>query len=137
MQSESVAKKRILRLDIAGPARRDIAALLKTSLREFGEAAAIRYKALLNQALTDIEADPERPGSKELPEIMIAGARVYHLSFSRTRVAGTRVGEPRHFLLYRVWKGRVEVARVLHNSRDLDRHLPDDYRGAGSKEVLG
>ena len=67
-------KKRSPRFEVAGPARRDIASILKRSIREFGEAASVRYRALIRQALTDIEADP-----KEHPEIMIKGARTYHL----------------------------------------------------------
>jgi toxin ParE1/3/4 len=60
---------------------------------------------------------------------MIEGARTYHLSFSRSRAAGPAVKEPRHFLLYRLRDdGVIEVARILHDGRDLQRHLPEDYR---------
>lgn len=98
-------------------------------MREFGERAALRYDALIKQALKDIAADPERPGSKERPEIMIEGARTYHLSLSRSHVSSPGVKEPRHFLLYRHRGDSViEVARILHDGRDLHRHLPDDYR---------
>ena len=84
---------------------------------------------LIKQAVRDIGADPERPGSKERPEIMIEGARTYHLEFSRGRVSGPGVKEPRHFLLYRRREdGLIEVARILHEGRDLQRHLPEDYR---------
>ena len=84
---------------------------MKRSLQEFGEAASLRYSALIRQALFDIGADPERPGSKERPEIMIQGARTYHLEFSRSRVSGSTVKEPRHFLLYRRREdGVIEVA---------------------------
>jgi toxin ParE1/3/4 len=79
--------------------------------------------------LLDVEADHERPGSKERPEIMVAGARTYHISLSRPRLSGTRVKEPRHFLLYRRREnGVVEVARVLHDARDLARRLPEGRR---------
>jgi toxin ParE1/3/4 len=102
---------------------------LKWSEEKFGSRAAQRYRALLKQALGDIAADPERPGSMERPEL-ITGARTYHLRFSRdrARVSGP-VRNPRHFLLYRRNdEGVIEVARVLHDARDLDRHLPEDYR---------
>jgi toxin ParE1/3/4 len=56
----------IVELRIAGPARRDIANILKLSQTEFGEAAARRYATLIVQALEDILADPNRPGSMEL-----------------------------------------------------------------------
>ena len=68
------------------------------------------------------------PGSKERPEIMVKGARTYHFEFSRKRVSGPGVKEPRHFLLYRRRGNLIEVARILHDSSDLARHLPDDYR---------
>lgn len=114
---------------VTGPARRDIAAIVKRSFREFGEAAALRYSALIRQALHDIEADPERAGSKERPEIMVKGARTWHLQLSRSRVKGLGVKEPRHFLLYRRRAdGAIEVARVLDDARDLVRHLPEGYR---------
>ena len=50
-----------------------------------------RPKALIKQALRDIGADPERPGSTEGAEILIEGARTYHLEFSRGRVKGQGV----------------------------------------------
>lgn len=79
--------------------------------------------------LKDIGENPERPGSKERSEIMVEGARTYHLAFSRSRVSGPRVKEPRHFLLYRP-RGQdvIEVARILHDGRDLQRHLPGEYQ---------
>ncbi len=124
-----MAKKRRLPFHVTGSARRDIAAILKRSLQEFGISASLRYRALIRQALLDIEADPERPGSKERPELMAEGARTYHISLSRTRAASARVKEPRHFLLYRRREdGVIEVARVLHDGRDLARHLPQGYR---------
>ena len=124
-----MAKKRSLRFHVTGLARRDIASIVKRSLQEFGEAASLRYSALIRQALFDIGADPERPGTKERPEIMIQGARTYHLEFSRSRVSGSTVKEPRHFLLYRRREdGVIEVARILHDGRDLQRHLREEYR---------
>ena len=114
---------------LTGPARRDLAGLMGWTIREFGERAALRYDSLIKQALKDIGADPQRPGSKERPEIMVRGARTYHLEFSRNRVSGSKVKKPRHFLLYRRRDdGVIEVARILHDSRDLQRHLPEIYR---------
>ena len=124
-----MAEKRRPQFRVTGLARRDITAIVKWSLQEFGVAASLRYSALIRQALLDVEADPARPGSTERPEIMIEGARTYHLSFSRRRVSGLGVKEPRHFLLYRRRNdGVIEVARILHDARDLVRHLPEDYR---------
>ena len=125
----NVAKRPRLQVHVTGPARRDIAAIVEWSFQEFGEAAALRYEALIFQALLDLAADPERPGSRERPEIMIEGARTYHLAYSRTSVKGESVKTPRHFLLYRRAGERViEVGRILHDARDLTRHLPEEYR---------
>jgi toxin ParE1/3/4 len=124
-----VTKRGSPRFEVTGPARRDIAAILRRSIREFGEAASFRYRALIRQALVDIESDPERPGSKERPEIMIKGARAYHLQLSRRHASGPGVKEPRHFLLYRRRAdGVIEVVRILDEAHDLARHLPADYR---------
>ena len=114
---------------LTGPAKLDLSGLMEWTVQEFGERAALRYDALIKQALKDIGADSERPGSKERPEIMVRGARIYHPEYSRNRVRGSKVKEPRHFLVYRRRDdGVIEVARILHDSRDLQRHLPEDYR---------
>ena len=124
-----MAKKRSVRVSLAPAARQDVREVLRWSEEKFGRRAAVRYRELLQQALRDIEADPERPGSKERPEIMIEGARTYHLSFSRSRVGGPGVKAPRHYVLYRSREdGVIEVGRILHDGRDLERHLPEDYR---------
>lgn len=120
-----MTKKRNLQFHITGPARRDIAAILKWSVQEFGMAASLRYRALIRQALLDIEADSNQPGSIERPDLLVEGARTYHISLSQSRAPGTRVREPRHFLLYRRHRnGVIEVGRILHDCRDLARHLP-------------
>jgi toxin ParE1/3/4 len=60
---------------------------------------------------------------------MAEGARTYHISLSRNRAVAARVKQPRHFLLYRCREdGVIEVARVVHDGRDLARHLPEGYR---------
>jgi toxin ParE1/3/4 len=99
------------------------------SQERFGERAAARYRDLLKQALRDIAADPERPGSKERPDLA-RGVRTYHLFFSRDRARGDLgvVKKPRHFLVYRRrGEAVIDVVRVLHDARDLERHLPEEY----------
>lgn len=115
---------------LAPAAQADIEAILAWSHDQFGELARLRYEALLVQSILDVVDDPGRAGSFRRPEIAEA-ARTYHLRHSRDRVDAVsgRVRHPRHFLLYRAsTDGRVEIARVLHDSMDLDRHLPDSYR---------
>jgi toxin ParE1/3/4 len=89
----------------------------------FGVAAAKRYDALIKQALRDIANDPQRPGTKQRPEL--PGVYLYHLVASRDRLAGETVKTPRHFVVYRITDVLVEVVRVLHDSRDLARHLSE------------
>lgn len=106
----------------------DVREILHWSAEKFGKQASRRYLALIIQALRDLEADPERVGSTERLE-MVASARTYHLSFSRDRVTGEKVKSPRHFVLYRRSpESRIEVGRILHDGRDLARHIPADYR---------
>jgi toxin ParE1/3/4 len=102
----------------------DIDDILQWSEAEFGGVAALRYEALIRQALKDVQADPKRPGAKARPDLS-PHAHIYHLSFSRDRVAGEKVRTPRHFVLYRFSGGAVEFARILHDSRDLARQMPE------------
>ena len=121
---------RQLRIVLAPAAQQDIRELLNWSEKRFGKRARVRYAALLKQALRDIAADPDRPGSQDRPDLA-QGVRVYHLFFSRNRVdsaAGT-VKAPRHFLIYRKRDNTaIDILRVLHDARDLERHLPPDRR---------
>jgi len=117
-------------------ARQDIRDISRWSELKFGTEAAIRYRALLMQALRDLEADPARPGSKERPELTATGARTYHLSFSRSRAGRPGVKQPRHFILYRsASPGLIEIARILHDSSDLSRHLPVDYQHSADEAL--
>ena len=104
-------------------ANRDFLDIMDWSAEHFGAEAADRYEALIGQAMTDLGADPFRPGAKQRPELP-GEMFIYHLAGSRDRVGGDRVKTPRHFLLYRIAPGRVEVLRILHDSRDLAQHLP-------------
>lgn len=120
---------------LAPAAERDIEAILIWSQEQFGEHARIRYEALLVCAIMDVVADPEHAGSLSRQEIA-QGARTYHLRYSRDHVndADERVRRPRHFLLYRMRSdGDVEIARVLHDRMDLQRHLTEEYRKQRSR----
>lgn len=115
-----------IRIVLAPAARGDIREALIWSEERFGERAAARYRDLLKQALRDIAADPERPGSRKRPEL---GRKIcsYHLFFSRDRARSQMgvVRNPRHFVIYRRCdKDMIEIVRILHDARDLERHLP-------------
>ena len=118
---------------IAPAAVEDIESILAWTDGQFGEKARLRYEALLTRAIMDVADQPERVGSSSRPEIA-AAARTYHLSYSRKRVRGGigQVRQPRHFILYRIRNnGTVEIGRVLHDSMDLESHLPEEYRSEG------
>lgn len=104
---------------IARSARRDLIDILEWTAKEFGELAALRYDALLKQALRDISEVPERPGSMQ--RAFLKGSRTYHISLSRQKTTGVRVKDPCHFLLYRFDGRVVEILRILHDARDLAR----------------
>ena len=130
-----MAEKPRYQVRVNNQARRDISAILNWSRDAFGERAAIRYEALFTQALIDIANDPDRVGSQARPDILTSGARIYHLSFSRKRVPGPSVKEPRHIIVYRKrGNGEIEVARILHDSRDFQQHIPADYRTVDSTD---
>ena len=115
---------------LAPRAALDIEAILEWTHEHFGERGRIRYEALLTKAILDVADEPERVGSQARPEVA-AGVRTYHLRQSRDRVdpAVGKVKQPRHFLLYRIGgDGCIEIGRVLHDTMNLRRHLPDDYR---------
>ncbi|HUI53982.1 MAG TPA: type II toxin-antitoxin system RelE/ParE family toxin [Bryobacteraceae bacterium] len=116
------------RVVLSPAARNDIRETLIWSQEQFGKRAAARYRELLKQALRDIAADPERPGSQERRDLA-SGVRTYHLLLSRDRARGNlgAVKKPRHFLVYRSRGNNVlEIIRVLHDARDLVRHLAEE-----------
>jgi toxin ParE1/3/4 len=106
----------------------DIITILAWSEERFGPNVQERYARLIDTAISDIAADPERPGSRARPELA-QGIRTYHLSFSRQRARGqgSIIHKPRHFLVYRL-RGdtHIEIVRVLHDAMELRRHLPDE-----------
>lgn len=118
----------MLRIALSPAARRDIGEALTWSQERFGERAARRYADLFKQALHDIAADPERPGSTRRPDLA-RGVWTYHLFFSRDRARSDLgiVRKPRHLLIYRRRGETIEIVRVLHDARDVERHLPEEY----------
>lgn len=123
-----MAKKRVTPKFVLSPeARRDLQETLRWSKAQFGTDAALRYEDLLMQAFRDIEKDTERPGSQDRCDLL-PGVRAYHLRFSRER-ARTALGvvhNPRHFIIYRRRGSWIDILRILHDSRDLTRHLPNE-----------
>jgi toxin ParE1/3/4 len=124
------------RLILAPLAQQDMESVLRWTHEHFGADARRRYEALLIQAIIDVSGNADLPGSNRRPEIAPAG-RTYHLMHSRNHVTAKvgRVKRPRHFLLYRTRAdGLVEIGRVLRESMDLPRHLPDEYRSRSTND---
>jgi len=117
---------------IAPKARSDIASILAWTEENFGSHTLKRYEKLIATAIEQVAANPELAGSSKRPEIA-DHCRTYHLFFSRksTGRTGDRIRRPRHFLLYRVTESNVvQIGRVLHDSMELQAHLPEEYRGS-------
>jgi len=121
-----------MKVIVAPAARSDIASILAWTHENFGAPTRKRYAKLIKTAIQMLAANPETEGSEARPEIA-NNCRTYHLFHCRKKAVarGDRIRHPRHFLLYRITAARtVEIGRVLHDSMELERHLPREYRDA-------
>lgn len=114
------------RYRLSATARADIVDILARSGERFGEPARTRYETLIVSAIRDIAEDPQRPGVNDRPELS-AGTRSWHLCLSRDRArpeSGT-FRRSRHLIVFRIDEGGiVEIARILHDAMELERHRP-------------
>ncbi len=93
-----------MKIRLRAKARSDLAQIYAYSLVEFGEPAARRYKADIDDALTRLSDYPELGASE--PRLGM-GVRSYP------------AGE--HRIYYRIADGHISVARVLHKRMDVRR----------------
>jgi toxin ParE1/3/4 len=114
---------------IAAPAFEDIGNIWVWTVGRFGHAAALRYEALIGQAIADLADDPVRLAAKERSDLL-PGLWSYHLAFSRAHVSDdVAVKSPRHFVIFRhLQPGVIEIVRILHDSSDLARHLSAEFQ---------
>ena len=104
------------RVRLGAAAELDFANILKWTTENFGARQSRLYRDTLVQAIGELANGPDVAGSKARDEIM-RGLRTLHIA--------RRGRRGRHFLLYRVAAGRIiEIGRILHDSMDLQRHLP-------------
>lgn len=116
-------------LVVTAPARGDIKAIKLYSRKIHGRSKAKAYDDLIARALRDLQDDPLRLGSKPRPDIA-QGLYTYHIRMSR-KATGPTVASPRHLVLYfQPRADRIVISRILHDARDLPRHMPDDHRKA-------
>ena len=102
-------------------AEQDYREILGWTERSFGAAQAQSYAQTISLAVQALAAGPDTPGSK-LREEIGPGIRTLHIA------RNGRKG--RHFVVYRVGGDRtIDVIRLLHESMDLQRHVPSSNDG--------
>jgi toxin ParE1/3/4 len=103
------------RVRLGAVAELDFANILKWTTENFGVRQSRIYRDTLVRAIDELANGPDVAGSKARDEIM-PGLRTLHVARHGRR--------GRHFLLYRIAKGRIiEIGRILHDRMDLQRHL--------------
>lgn len=109
---------------LSASAEADYLQILRWTVETFGSVQARVYAETLRSALKTLAAGPDTIGVKERPEI---GSNIRTLHVARNGRKG------RHFILFRVesldGKSLIDVLRLLHDSMDLERHLPPTESG--------
>ena len=109
---------------LAAAAEADYLQILRWTVENFGSAQARFYAETLASALKMLAVGPDILGVKERPEI---GSNIRTLHVARNGRKG------RHFIMFRVesvdGKNQIDVLRLLHDSMDLERHLPPTEGG--------
>lgn len=104
---------------LSAAAEADYRQILRWTTERFGSAQARVYGETISSALKALSTGPSTRGARERKEISI---NVWTLPVARNGRKG------RHFVMFRVddIPGRkvVSVLRLLHDSMDLERHLP-------------
>jgi toxin ParE1/3/4 len=105
------------RVRLGAQAERDLLDILQWTAEKFGAGQAVSYRTTLMQSIRELGIGPNVTGARKRDDI---GNSLYTLPIARHGRRG------RHLLLYRVPRGRnIEIVRILHDSMDLRRHVPD------------
>jgi len=105
------------RVRLGVQAERDLLSILHWTAENFGARQATNYRTTIMQAAHELAVGPDIRGARKRNEI---AKGLYALHVARHGRRG------RHLLLYRAVGVRmIEIARILHDSMDLPRHLPD------------
>lgn len=93
----------------------DVDLILLQDAGEWGLDASVRYNRLMPAVFAALGALPGLRGSRAIPGV--EGVRAYHLRLGRTLIEpGQRVGQPRHFAIYRLGSdGLVEIIGLAHD----------------------
>lgn len=104
---------------LSAAAEADFRQILRWTMDHFGSAQGRAYADTLSSALKALCAGPSVIGVKERPEI---GSNIWTLHVARKGRKG------RHFIMFRIAEARdgkvIDVLRILHDSMDLERHMP-------------
>lgn len=112
---------------ISGPAKADIASILRRSEQSYGEGARSRHRACLSAAMRRIAADPGGHLTIDCRDLA-PGVRSFHIRHGRAQSREVPVAKPVHVIFYRVIDEKVvEIVRVLH-----ERMLPSRHIGSQS-----
>ncbi len=109
------------RVRLSATALEDYQEILQWTADQFGPDQARTYAETLSTALEDLCAGPGTLGVKARSEI---GAGLYTLHVARKGRKG------RHFVMFQTGHVQggdvIDILRILHDSMDLERHLPTD-----------
>ena len=104
---------------LSAAAEADYRQILRWTMENFCSAQVRSYADTLSSALKALSAGPAIIGVKERPEI---GNDI------RTRHVARNGRKGRHFVMFRIGSIEggdvIDVLRLLHDSMDLERHLP-------------
>lgn len=115
------------RFRLSAPARADLARILETSARRWGEENRRRYARLLAAAMRRVADEPEGPLTRKRDDLL-RGVRSFHVRHVRSP-SGSRVKAPVHVIFYRgAEPGLIEIMRVLHEHMEPSRHLTQRRR---------
>ncbi len=109
---------------LSASAAADYREILRWTVKNFSAAQARIYADTLASALRALAAGPAIIGVKERPEI---GSGIMTPHVARNGRKG------RHLVMFRVGRDQerkvIDVLRLLHDSMDLERHLPPSGPG--------
>ena len=119
-----MAQRRRWRIRLSQPAEHDFVAILEWTAEQFGRRQASAYRETLIGSLIALADDPFAPDSRSREDVQ-PGLRSLHVARQGRR--------GRYLILYRTTAPRtIDIVRILHDSMDVGRHLPDDPTPSGS-----
>jgi len=99
-------------LRVSSDADEDIESIFRYTVRKLGFDQADSYYGLLASARDRIAANPFLPGSKNREDLSVG---------CRTLQCG------KHMFFFRIRDNTVEIARILHQAMDFEKHVSDEH----------